>query len=321
MALSAPIAALLKHFHARKPARIWSLIVTLYGDAIVPRGGSLWIGSLIEIMALFRIDAGHVRTAVSRLSSDGWLASTKRGRASYYRLTKSGEAEFLQATQRIYSGVPVQHGALRVAVIGPEAANAACLRSELKSAGYAALAPAVHAGLAEHLIRALIEADFDIAASKCLREGEGEGHAMAYVHRHVLDPARPLPVVPVFLNTYYEPNRPSPRRCYRLGQAIRSAVESFPGAGRVGVLASGGLSHFLVDEDLDRAILKALADKDAAFLQNLPWNKLHSGSSEILNWVALAGAVEALDMTWFEYVPGYRTPAGTGTGLSFATWA
>ena len=105
MALSPPIATLLKQFHARKPARIWSLIVTLYGDAIVPRGGSLWIGSLIEIMALFRIDAGHVRTAVSRLSSDGWLASTKRGRASYYRLTKSGEAEFLQATQRIYSGV------------------------------------------------------------------------------------------------------------------------------------------------------------------------------------------------------------------------
>ncbi len=86
---SAPISALLKQFHARKPARIWSLIVTLYGDAIVPRGGSLWIGSLIEIMALFRIDAGHVRTAVSRLSSDGWLASTKRGRASYYRLTKA----------------------------------------------------------------------------------------------------------------------------------------------------------------------------------------------------------------------------------------
>ena len=110
MPLSPPIASLLKQFHARKPARIWSLIVTLYGDAIVPRGGSLWIGSLIEIMALFRIDAGHVRTAVSRLSSDGWLASTKRGRASYYRLSRSGEDDFLQATQRIYSAVPVRHG-------------------------------------------------------------------------------------------------------------------------------------------------------------------------------------------------------------------
>ena len=79
------------------------------------------------------------------------------------------------------------------------------------------------------------------------------------------------------------------------------------------------MSHFLVDEDFDRAILKACADKDAKFLQNLPRNKLHSGSSEILNWVGVAGAAEHLDLNWFEYVPGYRTPAGTGTGLSFAT--
>ena len=87
------------------------------------------------------------------------------------------------------------------------------------------------------------------------------------------------------------------------------------------MLASGGLSHFLVDEALDRAILKACADKNAAFLQQLPRNKLMAGSSEILNWIAVAGAVEHLDMDWFDYVPGYRTPAGTGTGMSFATWA
>ncbi len=87
------------------------------------------------------------------------------------------------------------------------------------------------------------------------------------------------------------------------------------------ILASGGLSHFLVDEDFDRSVLKACADKDAAYLRNLPRNKLHAGSSEILNWVVVAGAVEHLDLNWFEYVPGYRTPAGTGTGLSFATWA
>jgi 3-O-methylgallate 3,4-dioxygenase len=102
---------------------------------------------------------------------------------------------------------------------------------------------------------------------------------------------------------------------------VRKAVESFAGEARIGVLASGGLSHFLVDEDFDRAILKACADKDAAFLQSLPRNKLNAGSSEILNWVAVAAAVEHLDMSWSEYVPGYRTPAGTGTGLSFAAWA
>lgn len=178
----------------------------------------------------------------------------------------------------------------------------------------------VHGPLAVHLIEALSEAEFDPASSKSLRTGEGEGHAMAYVHRHVMDAATPIPIVPVFINTYFPPNQPSPRRCYRLGQAVRRAVDAYPEDARVGVLASGGLSHFLVDEDFDRAILKALADKDRAFLQALPRNKLHAGSSEILNWVALAGAAEGIDLDWFEYVPGYRTPAGTGTGMSFATW-
>ena len=179
----------------------------------------------------------------------------------------------------------------------------------------------VHAGLAVHLIESLMDLGFDLASSKSLREGEGEGHALAYVHRHVVAADNPVPVVPIFLNTYYPPNQPRPARCYAFGQAVRRAVEAFAGDLRVGVLASGGLSHFLVDEEFDRAILKAIADKNGEFLRNLPRNKLNAGSSEILNWVALAGASEHLDLDWFEYVPGYRTPAGTGTGLSFATLA
>ena len=179
----------------------------------------------------------------------------------------------------------------------------------------------VDAKLALHLIDWLMDHGFDPASSKTLRKGEGEGHAVAYVHRRVMDAEKPIPVVPVFLNTYFAPNQPRPKRCYELGRAIREAVETFPADMRVGIIASGGLSHFLVDEDFDRAILKACADKDAKFLQNLPRNKLNAGSSEILNWVGIAAACEHLDLNWFEYVPGYRTPAGTGTGLSFASWA
>ena len=178
-----------------------------------------------------------------------------------------------------------------------------------------------NSALAVHLIETLMDTGFDVAASKTLPKGEGEGHAIAYVHRFVMDAKNPVPAVPIFLNTYFPPNQPRPLRCYQFGQAVRKAVEAFPGDARVGILASGGLSHFLVDEDFDRAILKACADKDARFLQTLPRNKLHAGSSEILNWVAIAGAVEHLELNWFEYVPGYRTPAGTGTGLSFATWS
>ena len=179
----------------------------------------------------------------------------------------------------------------------------------------------VDSKLALHLIDHLMEHGFDPASSKCMRKGEGEGHGMAYVHRRLMDENKPIPIVPVFLNTYFPPNQPRPRRCYEFGQAIRNAVESYPADARVGIIASGGLSHFLVDEDFDRAILKACADKNADLLRSLPRNKLHAGSSEILNWVSVAGAVEHLDLDWFEYVPGYRTPAGTGTGLSFASWA
>ena len=167
-----------------------------------------------------------------------------------------------------------------------------------------------------------MDTGFDIASSKCLPQGEGEGHAIAYVHRQVMDARNPVPAVPIFLNTYFPPNQPRPQRCYavRAGRA-QSGRELSPATGGSAFWPPAGLSHFLVDEDFDRAILKACADKDAAFLQSLPRNKLNAGSSEILNWVAVAGAVEHLDMNWFEYVPGYRTPAGTGTGLSFATWA
>src|SRR5580692_7955891 len=75
----------------------------------------------------------------------------------------------------------------------------------------------VDAKLALHLIDWLMDNGFDPASSKTLRKGEGEGHAVAYVHRRVMDAATPIPVVPVFLNTYFEPNQPRPRRCYELG--------------------------------------------------------------------------------------------------------
>jgi hypothetical protein len=178
----------------------------------------------------------------------------------------------------------------------------------------------VDAGLANHLIGALIDREFDVASANALPEGEGEGHAFGFVHQRILKDGT-IPVVPVFLNTYYPPNQPSPRRCYKLGQAIREAVESYPQKQRIGVVASGGLSHFTIDEALDGEIIRALREKDADALQNVPREQLNSGSSEIRNWICAAGALEHLDLGWVNYYPGYRTPAGTGTGLCFASWS
>lgn len=178
----------------------------------------------------------------------------------------------------------------------------------------------VDAKLANHLIERLVDAEFDIACANSVEPGKGEGHAFGFVHNRLLNSAD-LPVVPVFMNTYFPPNQATPRRCYTLGQAISRAVASYPGDARIGVIASGGLSHFTVDEDLDRGVLRALSEKDAAALQSIPTNKLNGGSSEIRNWICAAGALEALPLQWSDYQPGYRTPAGTGTGLGFAIWA
>jgi len=177
----------------------------------------------------------------------------------------------------------------------------------------------VDAGLARHLIDELIDGEFDIAASGGTPEGEGEGHAIGFVHKRIMKDV--VPIVPVCINTYYPPNQPTPQRCYKLGQAIRAAVESYPEDKRVGIIGSGGLSHFVVDEALDRSFIDMLKRNDAAAIQALPRDKLNSGSSEIRNWICLAGAVEHLSLEWSLYEPGYRTPAGTGTGLGFAFWS
>jgi len=150
MSLAAPVAALLDRFQASRPVRAWSLIITLYGDAIVPRGGSLWLGSLAGIMARFGIDAGHVRTATSRLVADGWLERERIGRNSYYRLSEREQASFAAATQRIYFGAKRHFdGRLRLAILGPEIADRAAMRPLLEREGFAVLAPGVYVALAD----------------------------------------------------------------------------------------------------------------------------------------------------------------------------
>jgi phenylacetic acid degradation operon negative regulatory protein len=145
-----PVSQLLDELHAARPVRAWSLIVTLYGDAVVPRGGSLWLGSLTEIMALFRIDAGHVRTAMSRLTADGWLARARIGRNSYYRLSKPAEASFAAATRRIYfAKEPPFDGRLRIALLGPGVDDRSAVRPALAAAGFAALSPTAYVGVAD----------------------------------------------------------------------------------------------------------------------------------------------------------------------------
>jgi 3-O-methylgallate 3,4-dioxygenase len=177
----------------------------------------------------------------------------------------------------------------------------------------------VAADLSEHIASELTAAEFDLTLLRRQHPGRSLGHAFTFP-RYRLGLPDTTPIAPVFVNTYYPPNVPSAARCHALGRALRRAVESWPHDARVAVIASGGLSHFVVDECLDRRVLSAIARDDAGDLGSLSRAQLRSGNSEILNWVAAAGALEGLSATVVDYVPGYRSPAGTGAGMAFAYW-
>jgi OH-DDVA oxygenase len=175
--------------------------------------------------------------------------------------------------------------------------------------------------LALDIIQGLLDRDVDIATSARVDDPSkaGFGHAYGFIVKRLLR-GRATPVVPILLNTYYPPNVPSARRCHDLGKALREAIDASPVDARVALIASGGLSHFVVDEVLDKRVIAGLAPGGEELLRTIDRGALNSGSSEILNWVLTAGAMGGLPLSWCEYQPIYRTAAGTGVGVAFAAW-
>jgi hypothetical protein len=177
-----------------------------------------------------------------------------------------------------------------------------------------------HPDLGLHLLNSLLDENFDLSHAKYRPEGKGIGHAWGFLQRRILND-RPVPMVPIMLNTYYEPNQPRVGRCVELGQALRRAIESWDSNARVAIMASGGLSHFVVLEDFDQTVINALQENDFDTLTNIPEKMFKSGTSETKNWIAAGAALEGLQMKLVDYAPCYRTPAGTGCGMTFAQWA
>ncbi|HEX6477996.1 MAG TPA: hypothetical protein VF043_04060 [Ktedonobacteraceae bacterium] len=176
---------------------------------------------------------------------------------------------------------------------------------------------------ARELLISLIDQGFDVAGVAeipSIDETVGLGHAFGAIVTQIMR-EQPIPIVPIFVNTYFPPNQPTPSRCYDLGLALHQAIESSPAALRVGLVASGGLSHFVTDERLDRQVLAALRANSEEQLRTIPRKLLNAGSSEIRNWIAVAAASKHLKLVWDEYIPVYRTLAGTGCGLGFACWS
>lgn len=181
--------------------------------------------------------------------------------------------------------------------------------------------------LAGTLAGELAERGFDVAVARTLpRENgvctEGIPHAFGYVYRMLMED-RPPPTVPVFLNVGVAPNIIRGRRCLELGRALHEVLAALPSDARVAVVTSGGLSHITVDEELDRRVIAAMQTGDEAALAAIPETFFLGNTCEIKNWYPTVAIMNALGkpMQLVDYVPCYRTPAGTGQGMAFAYWS
>ena len=137
-----PLARIVEQLK-REPSRTGSIVITVFGDAIVPRGGSVWLGTLLEFFKAIDIDSPVVRTAMSRLTADGWFERTKVGRNSFYRLVKRERQTFDIATRHIY-GAPASDwtGRFELLLIG-NGEDRDASREALKNAGFGSPLPGV----------------------------------------------------------------------------------------------------------------------------------------------------------------------------------
>lgn len=185
-----------------------------------------------------------------------------------------------------------------------------------------------HPELALHLMRSLIREGFDMAEVAKVPKNAWAGneqiipHAWGFVYHQLMND-NPPPSVPVFMNTFYEPNQPTIGRSIDFGRGLIRAIKAWDSDKTVGIIGSGGLTHFVCDEEADRMFLDYFTRYDFDGLAKVDELTYQSGTSEVKCFVPLLIAAQesGLEMNLVDYVPCYRTPAGTGEGMPFIYWA
>src|SRR5690606_38053692 len=109
--------------------------------------------------------------------------------------------------------------------------------------------------------------------------------------------------------------------CFDIGRAIHAAIGAASKDKRVAVIGAGGLSHIGIDQQLDKRLLDAIVAGDRERVAAIPPVALQSGHCQPLNRAVLGGIVADMNCRWLEYLPVYRTSAGTGIGLAFGSWS
>lgn len=182
-------------------------------------------------------------------------------------------------------------------------------------------------GLASHMFGCAQREGFDLAAIREWPDTHpehwhiGTPHAFAWIIRRIMRD-RPVPILPVFTNTFHAPNQPTATRCFEFGEFVRRAVETWGDDKTVAVFGSGGMSHFVINEELDQRVLDAIQARDRETLVAVSQDELMQGTSELRNWISTAGIAFGTDLSGdvIDYVPCYRTEAGTGTAQGFVCW-
>lgn len=124
-----PLAPLITTLHGEGRLRVWSMVITVFGDLVQHRGGEISTARLGRILGRVGVEQGALRTALSRLARDGWVQSERSGRTSIYRLSARGLDRFAPATTRIYApprDAPVDRWAIALR-LGPSGRQEAVL--------------------------------------------------------------------------------------------------------------------------------------------------------------------------------------------------
>jgi 3-O-methylgallate 3,4-dioxygenase len=213
----------------------------------------------------------------------------------------------------IYSGEEIFNGPPQRPVYAPDVA--------VKHRG--------HPELAQHLLAEIKADNFDLTDlfswpdnSWMKERGKVVPHAFGFVYRQIMGDAPP-PTVPILMNTFYPPTQPSMSRAIEFGRSLTKAIKSWKTDLKVAVIASGGLSHFVCDETFDQKIMGYLRAGDLTALEAVDDRSYQSGTSEIKLYASVLVAMAEIGakMTLVDYIPCYRTEAGTGEGMGFFYWS
>lgn len=89
--------------------RVWSLIVTVFGDLAQGPDDRISMQSLARITDPMGVKPEALRVALHRLRKDGWIDSRRQGRSSLYHLTAFGREQSSAAASRIYRDGPPEN--------------------------------------------------------------------------------------------------------------------------------------------------------------------------------------------------------------------